>query len=320
MNDWRPSADMALLRQRAALLAELRAFFAERGVLEVETPLLSAFGATAPHLDSFATRYHGPGAPMGPSLYLQTSPEYAMKRLLAADSGPVYQITKAFRNGEAGRRHNPEFTLLEWYRPGFDYHALMAEVDALLQRILGTPPARWLTYGGAFQQQLQIDPHTAGADDLRQCAVARLPHVPDGLGEDRDAWLSLLWTHLIEPRLGGGTVIVHDYPVAQAMLARIRSGMPPVAERFEVYADGVELANGFQELQDGVEQRRRFEDDNRRRAQLGLPIMAADERLLEALQYLPFCSGVALGVDRLLLVKTGAHDLAQVLSFSLERA
>jgi lysyl-tRNA synthetase class 2 len=311
---------MVMLRQRAALLAELRAFFAERGVMEVETPLLSAFGATAHHLDSFVTRYQGPGAPAGQTLYLQTSPEYAMKRLLAAGSGPVYQITKAFRNGEAGRRHNPEFTLLEWYRPGFDYHALMAEVDALLQRVLGAGPAQRLSYSDAFLQHLQIDPHTADAGDLRRCAAMRLPHVPDDLGADRDGWLSLLWTHLIEPQLGRGPVIVHDYPAVQAMLARIRPGSPPVAERFEVYVDGMELANGFQELQDGAEQRRRFEDDSRRRARLGLPVMAADERLLEALQYLPFCSGVALGIDRLLLVKTGARELAQVLSFSLERA
>lgn len=321
MSEWRPSADIAMLRRRAALLADIRAFFAERGVMEVETPLLSACAATAPHLDSFATRYHGPGAPAGRTLYLQTSPEYAMKRLLAAGSGPIYQITKAFRNGEAGRRHNPEFTLLEWYRPGFDYQALMTEVDALLQRVLGTAPAQRLAYREVFQARLQLDPHSAPLEALRQCARAHL-HVANDLGDVRDDWLSLLWTHLIEPQLGTPDcpVFIHDYPATQAMLARVRPGTPPVAERFELYINGVELANGFQELQDAEEQRRRFDDDLSRRAALGLPALAVDDRLLTALSDLPPCSGVALGVDRLLMVKTGAADLAQVLSFAVERA
>ena len=320
MSEWRPSARITMLRRRAAMLAGLRAFFAERDVMEVETPLLSAFGATAPHLDSFTTVFRAPGAPDGQTLYLQTSPEYAMKRLLAAGSGPIYQITKAFRNGETGHCHNPEFTLLEWYRPNVDYHALMAEVDELLQRLLGTAPAQRLSYGEAFAAQLHIDPHTAPPSALRRCARAHLNAPPDP-GDDRDTWLSLLWTHLIEPQLGHDRpVFIHDYPVSQAMLARVRSGTPPVAERFEAYIKGVELANGFQELQDPEEQGRRFEADVRRRAALGLPAMAPDARLLTALKRLPICSGVALGVDRLLLVKSDARDLAQVLSFAVDRA
>lgn len=321
MTEWRPSAEITLLRRRAALLAGIRAFFAERGVMEVETPLLSASGATAPHLESFTTRYAGPGAPAGLTLYLQTSPEYAMKRLVAAGSGPIYQIAKAFRNGESGGRHNPEFTLLEWYRPGLDYHGLMAEVDALLQRLLGTPTAERRSYAAAFQYAVQLDPHAAPLDALRGCAAAHL-HAPTDLGEDRDDWLSLLWTHLVEPQLGasGHPVFIYDYPATQGMLARIRPGTPPVAERFELYINGIELANGFQELQDADEQRARFERDLRRRAALGMPAMPVDERLLTALPHLPSCSGVALGIDRLLMVQSGARELAQVLSFALERA
>ena len=324
MNDWRPTAEKEALRQRAEMLATLRGFFAERGVIEVETPLLCARGASDPHLDSFASRYTGPGAPSGRTVYLQTSPEFAMKRLVAAGSGPIYQICKAFRNGEAGRRHNPEFTLLEWYRPGLDYHGLMDEVDDLLQRVLQSPPAERLSYAAVFAHYLDLDPHTATTAMLRDCAASRQLHAPDGLQDDRDAWVSLLWTHLIEPRLAGGgrpPLFVFDYPVYQAMLARVREGSPPVAERFEVYVQGMELANGFQELTDSDQQRRRFEEDRRRRRDLGFADMVPDERLLAALaQGLPLCSGVALGVDRLLLLKTGSWDLAEVLAFPFAHA
>lgn len=323
MSGWRPSADMEMLRQRAAMLTVLREFFAERGVLEVETPVLSSHGATDPHLDSFCTVYTGPGAPSGRPVYLQTSPEFAMKRLLAAGSGPIYQICKSFRNGEAGRNHNPEFTMLEWYRPGLDYRALMAEVDDLLQRVLHSPPAECLTYAAVFDHYLSLDAHTATGAMLRACAADHRVSAPDTLQDDRDAWLTLLWTHLIEPHLGSGgrPLFVSDYPVSQAMLAQVRPGTPPVAERFEVYISGVELANGFQELGDGVEQRRRFEENCRYRREVGLAEMVPDERLLAALAHgLPFCSGVALGVDRLLLIRTGAHKLVDVLAFPVEIA
>jgi lysyl-tRNA synthetase class 2 len=323
MSDWRPSASLEALRQRAEMLRSLREFFAELGVMEVETPLLSARGASDPHLDSFCTRYTGPGAPAGRSLYLQTSPEFAMKRILAAHSGPIYQICKAFRNGEAGRIHNPEFTILEWYRPGFDYHALMAEVDALLQRVLHTQPAQCLSYAAVFAQHLNLDAHEATTDSLRDCAVSRHLLASDSLQDDRDTWLALLWTHLIEPQLGGDgrPLFVFDYPASQAMLARVRQGIPPVAERFEVYVNGIELANGFQELTDSDEQRRRFEENARQRRELGLMAMEPDERLLAALtEGLPYCSGVAMGVDRLLLLKIRSLDIAGLLAFPLERA
>jgi lysyl-tRNA synthetase class 2 len=324
MIEWRPTAGIAALRQRAEVLADIRAFFAQRGVMEVETPLLSARGATDPHLESFCTRYVGPGAAAGRPAYLQTSPEFAMKRLLAAGSGAIYQICKAFRNGEAGRLHNPEFTMVEWYRPGFDYLALMAEVDELLRVVLNTPPAARISYTAAFSQYLQLDAHSASSAQMRACAAERGIMVSDAaLGDDRDAWLSLLWTHLIEPSLGDGgrPLFVYDYPPSLAMLARVRPEIPAVAERFELYIDGVELANGFHELQDAAEQRRRFEENRRLRRESGMEDMAVDERLLAALaEGLPACSGVALGLDRLLLLKTGVEDLREVLAFSYDRA
>ena len=323
MSEWRPTTGIEALRQRAELLARVRSFFAERGVMEVETPALAAFGATDPHLDSFCTRYTGPGAAAGRAVYLQTSPEFAMKRLLAAGSGPIYQICKAFRDGEAGRYHNPEFTLVEWYRPGFAYEALMAEVDDLLRSVLNTPAAARLSYVAVFEQSLRLDPHAADVPQLRACAAGHGLAASENIGEDREAWLALLWTHLIEPSLGGGgrPLFVYDYPVSQAMLARVRPGSPAVAERFEVYVDGVELANGFQELQDSAEQRRRFEENCRLRRAAGLPEMNVDERLLAALAHgLPFSSGVALGLDRLLMVKTGSGELKDVLAFPIDRA
>jgi lysyl-tRNA synthetase class 2 len=323
MTEWRPSAGLEALRQRAELLGGVRAFFAERDVLEVETPVLSAHGATDPHLDSFCTHYAGPGAVAGRAMYLQTSPEFAMKRLLAAGSGPIYQICKSFRNGEAGRYHNPEFTMLEWYRPGFDYRRLMAEVDDLLRMVLHTPPATSSSYAALFAHHLQLEPHSASLAQLRECAAGHGIAVSASLGDDRDGWLTLLWSHLIEPRLGGDgrPQIVCDYPVSQAMLARVRPGVPAVAERFEVYIDGVELANGFQELQDSAEQRRRFEDNCRLRRAGGKPEMSMDERLLAALAHgLPACSGIAVGLDRLLMLKVGATALRGVLAFPFDRA
>ncbi len=312
---------MAALRQRAALLADIRTFFAQREVLEVETPLLAAYGATDPNLDSFSTHYHAPGAAER-VMHLQTSPEFAMKRLLAAGSGPIYQICKSFRNGEVGRLHNPEFTMLEWYRPGFDYHTLMAELDDLLQTILQTPPALRVSYGEAVDRHLRLDPHTASLDQLRACAAEHGIVVSDALGDERDTWLALLWTHLIEPVLGGDRpVLVFDYPQSQAMLAQVRAGTPAVAERFELYMSGVELANGFQELRDAGEQRRRFEDNCRLRRAAGMPDMLPDERLLSALaEGLPMCSGVALGVDRLLMLKLGVKNIDEVLALPFERA
>ena len=321
---WRPSASLETLRARAELLAKIRDFFRQAGVLEVETPACSRFGVTDPAIESFTTRYTGPGAARGADRYLQTSPEFPMKRLLAAGSGPIYQLCKVFRNGERGRLHNPEFTLLEWYRPGFDHHALMDEMSLLLQSLSPQPlTEERLSYAEAFQRYLQVDPHIASAKQLRSYAIEQGIAGAEGLSlEGRDAWLDLLLTHCIEPHLGvDGICFLYDYPASQAALSRIRPGEPPVAERFELYMGGVELANGFHELTDGDEQRERFQQDNRRRRSQGLPEVPMDEYLLTALAAgMPRCAGVALGVDRLLMVLQKIPRIQAAMAFSEEHA
>ena len=323
-DDWRPTARLDVLAARARVLAAIRGFFAEAGVLEVETPALSFAGSTDPALASLSTRYTGPGAPLGATLWLQTSPELAMKRLLAAGSGPIWQLCRVFRDGERGRRHNPEFSLLEWYRPGFSMHDLIDEVVALLRCVLGGSPfEERLTYAEAFERALGVDPLGATIDALQAVAVrAGITGAEHLRLADRDAWLDLLMTHCVEPGLAAnGITVVHDYPASQAALARLREDEPRVAERFEVYVRGVELANGFHELGDAAEQRRRFDADNARRRSAGLPEMPIDERLLAALEAgLPDCCGVALGVDRLVMLATGAQRIDDVIAFPLERA
>ena len=317
--DWRPTAELEALRARASVLSALRAFFAERGVLEVETPLLAAATVTDPVIESLEA---GPGAGTDrESLYLQTSPEYAMKRLLAAGSGPIYQVAKAFRDGEAGDRHNPEFTLLEWYRPGFDHHRLMDEVDDLLAHLLATPRGERLTYAELFERELGLDPHRATQAELEAAARASDAGEPPS-GLDRDALLDLMMGTVLEPRLGRGRpTFVHDYPASQAALARVRPGPPPVAERFEVYVAGVELANGFHELADAEEQRRRFLADLETRRRAGQSTPALDERFLAALEAgLPDCAGVALGLDRLVMLAAGKPSIRDVLAFPTDRA
>ena len=324
--DWRPGADLATLRLRAELMARIRAFFAARGVLEVETPVLSAAAITDPHLASFATTYAGPGPRYGQTVYLHTSPEFPMKRLLAAGSGCIYQIARVFRNGEAGRRHNPEFTLLEWYRVGFDHHRLMAEVAELATALLAdrlplVEPERW-TYQEAFERRLGVNPHRTTAAELAACAARQRVPIPPGMPDEVDPWLDLLLTQRIEPELGRGRLcFLYDYPASQAALARLRPGEPPVGERFELYLNGIELANGFHELGDAVEQRRRFLMENAVRQAQGLPAMPVDDNLLAALEAgLPECAGVALGLDRLLMLAAGKSALADVLAFPFERA
>jgi lysyl-tRNA synthetase class 2 len=320
--DWRPTASLDTMRMRARLLAQIRAFFSARDVLEVETPLLSSATVTDPHLHSLTTVYQGPGAPEGRILYLQTSPEFAMKRLLAAGSGPIFQICRAFRNQEAGWLHNPEFTLLEWYRPGFDHHALMDEVDGLLAEVLTLARAERLSYGAAFRGRFGLDPLDATTEELRRAAIsAGLRGISEA---DRDGWLDLMMSHSVQPTLGRGRpTFLYDYPPSQAALARVRPGPPAVAERFEVFVEGLEIGNGFHELADAAEQRRRLEADVARRRALGLEAVPVDERLLRALaQGLPDCAGVAIGVDRLLMVAAGIErgSIDQVLSFPWDRA
>jgi lysyl-tRNA synthetase class 2 len=325
-SQWRPAATPDFLRLRAALLDRIREYFKRARVLEVETPVLSAAGATDPAIQSLSTAYHGPGARRDTRLYLHTSPEFPMKRLLAAGSGSIYQICKVFRDGECGRYHSPEYTLLEWYRIGFDEVALMGEVESLLRAVLGDimplAPAGYWTYRELFREFAGIDPFGASVNDIRELLEGRGIAAPTGLPEDAiDGWLDLLLTHLIQPALGAGLIFISDYPASQAALARVRPGDPPVAARFEVYLGGIELANGYHELTDAAEQSRRFERDNRVRRSRGLVAVEPDRRLLGALQSgLPDCAGVALGIDRLLMVAGGARRIDEVIAFSLDLA
>lgn len=305
------------------MLGRIRGHFAAQGVLEVQTPLLSEAAASEPQIESIEAR---PAA--GPAMYLQTSPEFPMKRLLAAGIGACYQIAPVFRDGESGGMHNPEFTLIEWYRPGFGVAGLQQDVDGLVRAALcglrQLAPARTVTYRQAMASACGIDCAVDGPDAMSAALRARGIHPTLGLDDDRDAWLDLLMGAVVGPGLGrDAPVFVRDYPATQAALARIRDDGDgwPVAERFELYLDGVELANGFHELGDPLEQGRRFEQDQARRRSRGQRVAPLDRRLLAALaQGLPECAGVALGFDRLVMVALGLATIREAMAFPLERA
>lgn len=317
MTSWRPTAQIATLEARARLLRAIREYFVATRTLEVETPTLSSGAVTDVHLASVAAQVNGT------QRFLHTSPEYAMKRLLAAGCGDIYQIARVYRDGESGRLHNPEFTLVEWYRLEIDHHTLMSDVERLITTVL--PPERnfdraeRLSYREAVQLHAGVDPF----DDPLPVLIARLDsagiEVPRSIRDDRDACLDLLMSTLVGPRLGWDRLsFVYDYPKSQAALARIRGS---VASRFEAYLQGMELANGFHELGDAHEQRRRFAADLQERQRRGLPAMPLDERFLAALaQGLPDCAGVALGFDRLAMCAVGATHIDEVLAFPSERA
>lgn len=311
--NWRPGADREALSARADLLARIRGFFAQRGVLEVETPVLSAAGNSDPGIGQWRTR--------DPETWLRTSPEYAMKRLLAAGSGDIYELGRVFRADEAGRHHNREFTLLEWYRVGWTYHQLMEEVAELLCHCL---PGRSReiskqSYRALFIRHTGIDPFTADTETLRAFVDEAGIGLPDA---SRLECLDLVVSLLIQPKLAPGAMtFVYDFPPEQAALAQIRADDPPVAERFELFLGPVELANGYQELTDAREQAERFERERAVRAAAGLPAAQLDHHLLQALEHgLPACTGVALGVDRLLMAVTGAGSLSEVMAFCADRA
>ncbi len=318
--DWRPTASQAALRRRGAMLARVRSFFAARGVLEVDTPILSMAGVSDPQIESLAT--HVAGQPR--RFFLSTSPEFPMKRLLAAGSGDIYQICKVFRDAELGRWHNPEFTLIEWYRLGFDDAALMTEVELLIGQMLAPErelaPAERLTYADALRRHAGVDPHSAADVDLEQ--AARRHGIVCEAELDRDAKLDLLMGLVAGPKLGRERpCFICDYPASQASLARLKPGTPPVAARFELYLDGLEIANGFHELSDPDEQRRRFMRDLAVRRERGQPEPPMDERLLAALTAgIPDCAGVALGFDRLVAVALQASSLSQSMAFAIDRA
>ena len=323
MTDWQPTATFDALRLRAGFNRLVREFFHARDVLEVETPVMSLAGNTEPNIASFALEFSGrtDGAPR--RRWLRTSPEFALKRLLAAGIGDCYELGRVFRDGEAGGRHNPEFTMLEWYRIGWDHLRLLDETVALVRAALalvGRDAAPVVTtFRDLYWRQLQLDPLTADIQTLRS-ALGEVRIDPDGL--TRDDWLDLLMTHRLQPLFGDDVLLaVHDWPASQAALARIRAGDPPVAERFELYLGPLELANGYHELCDAGEQRVRFERDVQVRAQRGQPAIPMDAALLAALGHgLPACAGVALGVDRLLMALLGTARIADVLAFDFARA
>ncbi|MEA9389814.1 elongation factor P--(R)-beta-lysine ligase [Acerihabitans sp. TG2] len=319
---WLPSAPIANLLKRAAVITQIRRFFSDRGLLEVETPAMSQATVTDIHLFPFQTHFIGPGAAQGLSLYLMTSPEYHMKRLLAAGSGPIFQIGRSFRNEESGRHHNPEFTMLEWYRPHYDMYRLMNEVDDFLQQILDCGSAETVSYQQVFIRHIGIDPLSADKAQLCDAAVKlNLGDIANSM-DDRDTLLQLLFAMGVEPNIGRDKpTFVYHFPATQAALAEISTEDHRVADRFEAYFKGIELANGFRELSDATEQRQRFNQDNRKRATLNLPQQPIDENLLSALEHgIPACSGVALGVDRLVMLALKADSLAEVIAFPVDRA
>jgi len=323
MNEWAPTATLEVLRLRAKLNATIRAFFAERNVLEVETPVLSVAGNTDPNIASFSLEFSGrtDGAPR--TRWLRTSPEYALKRLLAAGIGDCYELGRVFRDGEAGGRHNPEFTMLEWYRVGWDHQELIDEVAEVITAALALVGRRAtlerIAWRDLYRTRLDIDPITASDVEL-QHALGDVRIDPAGL--TRDDWLDLLLTHRLQPGFSSDRMLaVFDYPASQAALARLRPGDPPLAERFELYLGPLELANGYHELTDAKEQASRFERDLAVRTARGAPRPPVDAHLLSALRAgLPACAGVALGVDRLLMAMLDTPRIADVLAFAFDRA
>ena len=314
--------DLKNLRLRAETYAQIRAFFASREVLEVETPILSAAGNTDPNIQSFRTRFSGHVDAGARERWLRTSPEFPLKRLLAAGLGDCYELGRVFRDGEAGGRHNPEFTMLEWYRVGWDEAELAREVIDLLERVLVQAGRTFdvveTTYRGLFGDALGIDPLTDPLERL-QAPLASSGIDPEGL--ERDDWLDLLMTHKIQPAFPRDRItVVSDYPASQCALARIREDDPPVAKRFEAYVGPYEVANGYHELNDPVEQRARFERDNAKRRARGLDEVPIDENLLTVLGRMPDCAGVALGVERLLMVLARTDAIADVLAFPFSEA
>ena len=313
-DNWQPTASMARLKARADLLQNIRTYFSSQQVMEVETPILSSAGNTDPEINSIRTQSGN---------YLRTSPEFALKRLLAAGSGDVYELGRVFRAGESGRYHNPEFTMLEWYRAGYNYHQLMDEV-ATLVRICGQGKFdKWreerFSYTQLFLQHLDIDPFTADEQTLSACAKK---NGIDDIELNRKQWLDLLISLVFQPALPEKCLtFVYDFPQDQAALARIRPGSPPLAERFELYLGRTELANGYQELTDATEQQQRFEAENDKRHKRGQEVYELDQHLISALQHgLPECAGVAMGVDRLLMAIDELDSIDDVTAFPYSRA
>lgn len=315
-HDFRPSASLVALEKRAALLHRLRGFFHDRGFVEVETPLLASEIIPELHIEPIDAEG---------GQFLQSSPELHMKRMLAAGAKAIFQVTRSFRAGERGQLHNPEFTIVEWYRTGDDMSTGIDLLDELTQALLGTPPVQRTTYHEAFERTLGIVPHSARPNEFAAAANATGVAAPVGMNQqDRDEWLNLLLATRIEPQLGRDRPeVLYHYPASQASLAKVvRSSQGhDVAERFELYYHGIELANGFHELGDAVELRKRFEAVNAARLADGRRALPMPERLLAALNHgLPDCTGVALGFDRLVMLALGATSIDEVVAFPSEKA
>ena len=319
---WQPSCSIELLQKRARMLNCIRAFFLERNVLEVETPLLSHACGTEPQLDFFTTIFE---FAKPEKLFLQTSPEFAMKRLLAAGSGSIYQICKAFRNNEVGRFHNPEFTILEWYRVGFDLNDLMDEVEGLfaeLSEYKFESPKR-IFYAEIFEHYTGLNALVFSFETYSAFAIQHeIQEVITFCGKNHAIWLDYLFSFFVQPHLGeNGLCLIYGYPACQSALARLNQNNSLVADRFEVFLNGIELGNGFYELSDSIEQNRRFNNEIQLREREDLPKVVKDKRLLAALKSgLPDCSGIAIGLDRLLMILVEAETISDVLSFDIERA
>lgn len=319
--NWQPNASIEALKKRGDIVRDIREFFYQKNVLEVETPALSQATVTDVHLHTFDTQFIGPGYANGQRLYLQTSPEFHMKRLLCAGSGAIFQIAKSFRNEESGRYHNPEFTMLEWYQPDYDHLQLINEVDELLQDVLKTDACDIKTYQQVFVEHIGLDPLIGDIEQVRETALRY--DFGDFVATETniDTLLQCLFCFVIEPLIGlEKPIAIYNFPASQAALAKIDESDNRVAQRFEFYYQGIELANGFHELQDAQEQLSRFEHDNETRKKEGLLSQPVDHNLINALTHgLPNCAGVALGIDRLIMLALNKKHINDVLSFNVER-
>ena len=321
VNSWQPNTTLETLKSRAELVDRARNFFKKNNTLETDTPSLSQSTTPDPNIESFITHYNNQ------NYYLQSSPEFPMKRLLAAGSGAIYQICKVFRQAEAGRNHNPEFTMIEWYQPEMQYHQLMQQVDdlvrCLLQDKLTLKETQFFSYKDIFLNVVGINPHTANENDLYELIEKnKIQLYQSDTSLNKDALLDLIMTHLVQHALPkDAPVFIYDYPETQAALANIRKENINLAERFELYINGIELANGYQELLNAEEQQQRFENENLTRANSGMELIPIDSNLIAALKHgLPMVSGVALGLDRVLMLATGVTSINDVIAFTIDKA